>query len=152
MSRVKKVIFVCTDNTCLSNMAAACLDRIHPDPEVPVISRGLVVLFPEPVNPKAVSIMKSKGLEPLEEKSRELTLEDFIPNTLVLTMTQAEKLLVQERFPEMPNIFTIGEFTMGRQEDLIVPTGGSLADYGKCFEYLDLLVKIAEGIIFKEEE
>lgn len=151
MTRVKKVIFVCKDNVCLSKMAAARFKSICEE-EMPVISRGLVVLFPEPVNQKTVAIMKSHKLDPLEPQSAELELTDFVPNTLVLAMTQSEKQLVKERFPDMPNIFTLEEFTTGRQADIVEPVGGTLADYGKCFEYLDLLVKIAKDIIFKEEE
>ena len=36
--------------------------------------------------------------------------------------------------------------------DIEEPLGGSLADYGACYEHIDLLVKVAAEIIFKEEE
>ena len=61
-----------------------------------VISRGLVVLFPEPMNPKAVAILKSRGLEPLHEYSMALEPEDLDSETLVITMTEAECLSVAE--------------------------------------------------------
>ena len=65
-------------------------------------------------------------------------------------MTAAEKHQVKERFPEMPNIFTLREFT-GQEGDIVEPLGGTLADYGACYEHIDLLTKVAAEIIFKEE-
>ena len=150
MAKVKKIIFVCTDNTCLSNMAAAVFEGIRGGREIDVSSRGLVVLFPEPINQKAVAILKSHQLELLDEEAKPLESRDFIPGTLVLTMTQGEKQQVKERFPDMPNIFTLREFT-GQEGDIIEPLGGSLADYGACYEHIDLLTKVAAEIIFKEE-
>lgn len=150
MARVKKIIFVCTDNTCLSNMAAAVFEGIRGEREISVASRGLVVLFPEPINQKAVAILKSHQLELLDEEAKPLESRDFIPATLVLTMTQGEKQQVQERFPDMPNVFTLREFT-GQEGDIIEPLGGTLADYGACYEHIDLLTKVAAEIIFKEE-
>ncbi|MCD2493173.1 hypothetical protein LQE92_11145 [Lacrimispora sp. NSJ-141] len=150
MARVKKIIFVCTDNTCLSNMAAAVFEGIRGEREISVAARGLVVLFPEPINQKTVAILKSHHLELLDEEAKPLERKDFIPGTLVLTMTAAEKHQVKERFPEMPNIFTLREFT-GQEGDIAEPLGGTLADYGACYEHIDLLTKVAAEIIFKEE-
>lgn len=91
MGRVKKVLFVCTANTCLSNMAAAVFEGVRGGREIQVASRGLVVLFPEPINQKTVAILKSHQLELLDEAARPLTREDLIPGTVILTMTRAEK-------------------------------------------------------------
>ncbi|HIZ45176.1 MAG TPA: hypothetical protein H9672_10760 [Firmicutes bacterium] len=151
MARVKKIIFVCTDNTCLSNMAAAVFAGIRGGRDIEVVSRGLVVLFPEPINQKAVAILKSNRLELLDEEARPLESRDFVPGTLVLTMTQAEKQQVKERFPDVTDLYTLREFT-GQEGDIIEPLGGTLADYGACYEHIDLLTKVAAEIIFKEEE
>lgn len=150
MGRVKKVLFVCTANTCLSNMSAAVFEGVRGGREIQVASRGLVVLFPEPINQKTVAILKSHQLELLDEAARPLTREDLIPGTVILTMTRAEKQQVKELFPENPNVFTLREFT-GQEGDITEPMGGSLADYGACYEHIDLLVKVAAEIIFKEE-
>ncbi len=151
MSAVKKVIFVCTDNTCLSNMAAAVFEGIRGEREIEVASRGLVVLFPEPINQKAVAILTSHQLKLLADEAKPLESRDFVPGTLVLTMTGAEREQVKERFPDMPNIFTLREFD-GQDGDIVEPLGGTLADYGACYEHIDLFTKVAAEIIFKEEE
>lgn len=54
MNRFNKVIFVCMGNTCRSPMAATIMSNLMP--EMRSESRGMVVLFPEPYNPKAVAV------------------------------------------------------------------------------------------------
>ena len=54
MNRFNKVIFICMGNTCRSPMAATIMTKLMPD--IRVESRGMVVLFPEPYNPKAVAV------------------------------------------------------------------------------------------------
>ena len=62
MNRYQKVIFVSTGGTCRSILAKAIYRNINTNEELQIESRGLVVLFEEPVNPKAVAIAKSKGI------------------------------------------------------------------------------------------
>lgn len=150
MSAVKRVIFVCTDNTCLSNMAAAVFEGIRGEREIEVMSRGLVVLFPEPINQKAVAILTSHRLSLLADEAKLLESTDLAPGTLVLTMTGAEREQVRERFPDLPDVFTLRGFA-GQDGDITEPLGGSLADYGACYEHIDLFTKLAAEIIFKED-
>ena len=65
MNTYNKVIFVCMGNTCRSPMAATImkheLEKCGLD-HIAVESRGLVVLFPEPYNPKAVAVASKHGM------------------------------------------------------------------------------------------
>lgn len=162
MGRYKRIIFVCTDNTARSVMAEAVMKSILGKRPVEVLSRGLVVLFPEPVNSKVVAILKAHGLSPESDAARELLRSDVTPGTLILTMTAKEASLTAEKFmnedsaegsepmPEL-QIMDIATFigSRGGIEDVC---GGSLADYGRCYEYIDMAVKMAAEIIFKEIE
>ena len=153
MKKYKKIIFVCGENTCRSVMAEAIMNGIKNTLKggdaLEVISRGLVVLFPEPMNPKAVAILKSRGLKPLHEYSMSLEPEDLDSETLVITMTEAECLSVAERFGTEADITTIRRF-VGQKGDMEEPHG-SLSEYGMFFEHLDLLVKMVAQAILKEE-
>ena len=63
MLQYNKIIFVSTSDTCRGPVAAAIM-RSMPDMEdTQIISRGVVSLFPEPVNPKAVAVAKGNGIE-----------------------------------------------------------------------------------------
>lgn len=64
MSYYKNIIIVGTNNTSRSFMAEAVLQQLFREKgmeEVEVISRGLVVLFPEPVHPMAAKVVAEAG-------------------------------------------------------------------------------------------
>lgn len=154
MKKYKKIIFVCSENTCRSVMAESIMNGIRHSLKggdtLEVISRGLVVLFPEPMNPKAVAILKSRDLEPLHEYSMALTEEDLTEDTLVITMTDAECVTVAEQFGTKADITTIRGI-VGQKGDMEEPHG-NLSEYGMFFERLDLLVKMVAQVILIEEE
>lgn len=150
MMKCKRVIFVCNDNTCLGPAAESIFNRISEKYDVEAISRGVVVLFPEPMNPKMVSIMKSHGMEPARELSRQLEEEDLTEDTLLLAMTDEDVAAVRERFPNA-SIYKLRNF-VGEKGDIEIPLGGTLADYGVCYEHIDLLTKMAAEVIFREDK
>ena len=63
MKRYRKVILAGADNTCESIMAEAIFRNIAGKRPLDIISRGLVVLFPEPVNPKAIAVLEENHLQ-----------------------------------------------------------------------------------------
>lgn len=144
-----RVIFVCSDNTCASNMAETIFKSIVGERRISVCSRGMVVLFPEPVNPKAVAVLKARNLDMEKTESEALSFKDMEGHPLILTMTESQKNTLLENYPGAADIFTLREF-VGSSGDISLPAGGSLADYGAFYEHMDLLTKMAAEIIFKE--
>ncbi|MCI8514598.1 MAG: hypothetical protein HFI93_08260 [Lachnospiraceae bacterium] len=150
MANFSRLIFVCTDNSCLSIMAETVMNRIKRGRPLEVMSRGLVVLFPEPVNQKAVTILENHYMEPLARESRGLETRDLNETTLVLTMTVSEKRRVMESFPMANFVYTLREFT-GESGDVEQP-GGELENYEACYRRILRLVTAAAEILFKEEK
>lgn len=146
MSRYQKVIFVSTGGTCRSVLAKAVYNSINQDDNLRIEARGLVVLFKEPPNPKAVAIAKSKNLDIDKEKSVPLSAEDFGDDTLILVMTDLLKNKVYDTFENAVNVYSIREFT-GEALDVEAPFGGELVDYGSQFEYLEKLVLKIKDIL-----
>lgn len=148
MGKYSKVIFVSTEGTCRSVWAAAIFNSIC-SYDIAAESRGQVVLFEEPVNPKAVAIARSKGLSIENEMSKQLMDMDFGEDILVLVMTEDMKKKIYEEMPGAINVYTIREFT-GETQEVTASYGGELVDYGENFEYIEKLVKLTIDIITKE--
>lgn len=137
--KYKKVLFVCTGNTCRSPMAQIIFKSLSYELEIEAESRGLVVLFPEPSNPKAELVLKNHNLLLENHISRQLEPEDIDEETLVLTMTESQKHKVLEGYGG-DNVFSIKEFT-AEQGDVVDPYGGDLMDYENCYTDLARLIK-----------
>ena len=135
-----KIIFVCTGNNSRSPMAETIYKSLAEDEGLPSISRGLVVLFSEPVNEKAEAVLENHGLTCVVEASKELSKEDITDKSLILTMTDKQKKQAQEKLELTENVFTIKEFN-GEEGEVKDPYGGTLVDYEECYNELLRLIK-----------
>ena len=140
MGKYQKLIFVCTGNTCRSPMAEAIYKSLDKVSDRKVISRGLVVLFSEPINPKAEIVLNKHELDSGNHVSRGLKASDIDEDTLILVMTESLKKKVMDAFPEAGEVFTIKEFA-GEIGDVMDPYGGTLVEYEECYVELARLVK-----------
>lgn len=139
MSRYNKLIFVCTGNTCRSPMAEVIYRNLDKESDVKVLSRGLVVLFGEPINPKAEVVLKKHDLEINNHISKGLKKTEIDDNTLILTMTDAHKRKILDALPDA-NVYTIKEYA-GESGDVMDPYGGTLVEYEESYIELARLVK-----------
>lgn len=143
-----KIIFVGNSGTCREPMAAAILTDIGLKRQTEILSRGLVVLFPEPLNQKAEAVMISNGLSAEGYMSSPLKSEDFGADTLVLTMEHRQREKVLEMFEEADpeHIQVLSEF-VGDELEIIDPYGGTLQMYGLCYETLFSSVRKLANIL-----
>lgn len=140
LQKYSRLIFVCTGNTCRSPMAEIIFRSLDTDSEIEILSRGIVVLFSEPSNPKAEMVLQNHNLVLKDHVSKPLRQTDITDSTLLLTMTENQKKQVMQNFNVTDNLYTIKEY-VGEFGDVTDPYGGTLMDYESCYVELARLVK-----------
>ncbi len=137
-----KIIFVAQTGTCREAMAAGIFGEFALQQPLEIVSRGLVVQFPEPMNQKAEAVLISNGINMEGFVSQQLTEEDLTEDALVITMEQQQKERILEQYenaiPE--NIQVLTEY-VGDELEIIDPYGGALPAYGLCYETLRKSIK-----------
>ena len=139
---MKKIIFVSTNNTCLSFIAESVLRKYLKDAhrrDIQVESKGLVVLFPEPVHTKAADLVRKSGIEIIDFKASQLTQEDVETSDLILTMNDKQKEKVLEDYHGYKEVATINEYA-NDEGAVIDPYGMDDEDYEHCFVQITQLI------------
>ena len=150
MKRYDRLIFVSNSDTLRAPMAKKILQSKYLLSDLEVDSRGLVVLFPEPANPKGEAVMEEHGLNMKDHTAMGLQESDFDERTLVLTMDEDNQRKVFENYEHARNVFLLSAY-VGRTEEIKNPYGGSLEDYGACFDLLEsFITKLV--VLLNEEE
>lgn len=142
MKEYERIMFVAESGTCRAPMAAGILEEYNLKKPVEILTRGLVVLFPEPLNQKAETVMISNGINMEGYMSKQLTEEDLRDDTLVLVMErgQREKILEKYENADPENVYVLTEL-VGDELEIIDPYGGTLQAYGLCYETLRKTIK-----------
>lgn len=146
MLEYSKILFVTDTDTSTGPLAAAILRHYLPlEKTVEIDSRGLAVLFPEPMNPKMVAIASAKGLT-LDRTSEQLVEEDFGTDALVFVLDETKKQSIYDDYSEAVNVYTLKEY-INEAGSIINPDGGELADYAKVYDTLDeIIIKLANKL------
>lgn len=146
MLEYSKILFVTDTDTSTGPLAAAILRHYLPlEKTVEIDSRGLAVLFPEPMNPKTVAIASAKGLT-LDRTSEQLVEEDFGTDALVFVLDETKKQSIYDDCSEAVNVYTLKEY-INEAGSIINPDGGELADYAKVYDTLDeIIIKLANKL------
>lgn len=144
-----KLIFVCMDNSCRSPVAEAIMKQINRVSDLMIMSKGIIVLFPEPYNTKARAVLLGNNIIMENGTSTPLAEEDFNEDTLVLTMDRNEKQKIIEEFDNPVNVYTIMEFA-GGSGDIFDPYGGDTDVYALFFESIKSWVTQVEQKLYEE--
>ena len=146
LENYEKLIFVCKENVTISPMAEWIMKSIVMDRSIEICSRGLVVLFSEPINQKVINVLSAHSVPCEEFSSRLLRDEDIDEHTLVITMAFTEKVKLIENYKLKEHVYTLKEF-VGLEDDVYDPYGGDDAAYENLYtELKDLLYKLKKRL------
>lgn len=153
MKQYRRIIFVCENGTTRAPMAEAIMKEYTLRYPLEIESRGLIVLFPEPLNQKAEAVLISNGINMDEKMSCQLEENDLSEGNLILTMeaAQKEKLLEEFQTAVQADVEVLTEL-VGDELEILNPYGGSLQSYGLCYETLNKTIQKLVKLINEGEE
>lgn len=149
--RYKKLIFVDTNDNCRAPMAELILKRKFLTNPLGIESRGLVVLFPEPLTPKAEEVLVNNGYPVPIHIARQLEQEDINTDVLLLTMEDKQKSEIWETYENAPHVYTLKEY-VGETGDIPALYGQPLSVYSQCYRDMELLMRKLVVRLNEEEE
>lgn len=124
---MKKIIFVCTGNTCRSPLAESYAKKVYP--ELKTASRGLMVTSNK-ISRHTLTMIKKNNL-PEPKPPVQLTAEDTL-QAKILVMTESHKAMVENIEPQA-DVELLSFFSVGKSENISDPYGGPETLYNQVF-------------------
>lgn len=140
---MKKLVFVCSGNTCRSPMARALFRQLlkETDPikldEYEIVSAGIFAKEGVPASSEAIEVMNEVGLDLNDHQARKVTREILENATWVVTMSQSHSEYIVELHPEIkPQVVSVYEFAGQEPREISDPFGGGVNVYRTCRDEL----------------
>ena len=132
--RARRVLFVCTGNTCRSPMAAALLNHMSSlynadKPQIVAVSAGLYAHESAPISPHAAEVLEDAGVERAHYAAHcaRTVTEDMISEAdEVIGITGGHAMELMMRFPAAAKKITLMPIAIPD------PFGGDLEVYQAC--------------------
>jgi protein-tyrosine-phosphatase len=140
----RRILFVCTGNTCRSPMAEVLFRALAGSADWQVQSAGTGARDGEPAAAHAIEVMAELGLDLSGHRARPVTgvLVDGAGAILAMEPRHADEL--RAAYPgAIRRIYLLSELAGGGVDGVPDPFGGAIDDYRKAAEQIDRLLRAA---------
>ncbi len=150
----KKILFICTGNTCRSSMATF-LARDLQQKEFAQSghlfdSAGLMAVEGMPASPEAIAVLAEIGIDLLPHRAKLFRPEMVDKADLILTMTGPHRQWIINQLPNAEGkVFSLAEFVGASDRDIMDPFGGDRGTYALTRDHL---LKMLSEMMQKLEE
>ena len=139
---MKKILFICTGNTCRSPMAEGLFQKMlseNPELDAKCSSAGISAVKGQKVTPWAAEVCREGGVDISKHRARCLTMEMMEKWDLLVVMTPDQRMLLAEAgIPEEKLILL----------DVEDPYGGPIESYRQCRDLLTQ--RLRERVLVRE--
>ena len=139
MSAAKKILFVCTGNSCRSVMAQGLLRHALEKKgytDFQVLSAGVSTVGGLGATPETIEVMQQEGIDVSSHMSQPATPELIQSADVIFCMEQFQRDLIAERIPESESkLFMLKTFKLEKQPpdpNIGDPIGRPLEVYESC--------------------
>jgi len=150
---MKKLIFVCTGNTCRSPMAEGLLKHLlRPDCGWDISSAGVCAANGWPPSENAVAALREKGIDISRQRSKTLTPDLIEAADLLVTMTRGHRDAILAVSPESAGkVFLLKSFGVAQcAADIYDPVGEALDVYRRVRDEID--AALPDLILYMKED
>jgi len=150
---MKKLIFVCTGNTCRSPMAEGLLKHLlGPNCGWEISSAGVCAATGWPPSVCAVEALREKGIDISNQRSQTLTPDLIEEADLLVTMTSGHRDTVLAVAPESDGkVFLLKSFGIAQSPtDIYDPVGEALEVYRRVRDEID--AALPDLILYMKED
>jgi protein-tyrosine-phosphatase len=136
---LKKILFVCSGNTCRSPLAEGIARKIFPDrsaTSVVVSSAGSSALEGVPASAHAVEVAARQDIDLTTHQSRLLSRDVIKAADLIVTMGEKHRSTVGVIEPKALDYTVLLTEFCDEREDVPDPIGGGIEEYESAFELI----------------
>ena len=139
MTKVRRIIMICSGNICRSPMAEALARRAFSEARIPaqVISMGTLGIFGRSASEHAVEVCSVAGLDLSGHSSQGVSFGILDHADAIVVMEEQHRAFLLQHRPQLKNIWLFSSFDSADETDVSDPMGQDRAAYQACFDRLE---------------
>ncbi len=149
-NQLKKILVVCTGNTCRSPMAEGWLNQKLAGKGWMAESAGVAAWGGSPASPEAIEAMREIGVDISAHRSQGLSKALVAGAAFVLAMTEGHRSEILRRFPEAAGkTHRVHGFGVGAARDVADPVGLPVEAYRHTRD--ELVAALGDFVVYLAE-